>query len=157
MTELASDPSGRSVTATIKFGGGFDDAWLVFRGLEDEVYADIVKAFGLTFDDVAGKDLSDLVFDVSQQAKAMGAVAKEFSGTRSGGRSTRGAAKPASKPEPTKDEIVKALIEAVAAEDDSRAAKDKAIKELQQIWKDHNPLNEENEALWRAKGKSLKA
>lgn len=58
----------RELTVTIKYGKGYDESWAVFKGVPEEVKADLVDYFGLDSASVAGLTLNQLVQNVTQIA-----------------------------------------------------------------------------------------
>ncbi|WSJ69032.1 hypothetical protein OG294_24570 [Kitasatospora sp. NBC_01302] len=64
------------ITVTIKYGKGYDDSWVVFRGSAETVQQDIVDYFGLDGKSVAGLAPSELVLEATRTAQAASMVVK---------------------------------------------------------------------------------
>ncbi|MEU8621436.1 hypothetical protein [Streptomyces sp. NPDC048623] len=73
--------SGRSITVTIKYGKGYDESWLVFKGRSGEVREDILESFGLDSDSVTGLTLSDIVVNATNIAHGKGLIATQLGAT----------------------------------------------------------------------------
>lgn len=100
---------GRGVTATVKYGSGFEQPWLVFHGSVREIQKDIINAFG--FEEDSHGNLHELV--LAAVAKAQG----DAPASQPKGRSTSNWKKPAAKPAaaaPAEDEQTVTHDEAVA-------------------------------------------
>ena len=75
-----SDPRGRGITVTIKYGKGYEDTWAVFHGTVDDVRTDIADFFGLTPASETDITLSDLVINATAVAHGVGNVAGKLGG-----------------------------------------------------------------------------
>lgn len=75
-----SDPRGRGITVTIKYGKGYEDTWAVFHGTVDDVRADLVDFFGLASASETMLTLSDLVVNATAVAHGVGNVASALGG-----------------------------------------------------------------------------
>lgn len=83
--DVSSEPAGRGITVTIKYGKGYEHAWAVFRGLPHEVRQDVIAYFGL--EDTSELTLSEVVLNASQLAQGKGLVASKLGGTAVSGGS----------------------------------------------------------------------
>ncbi|MEU7570347.1 hypothetical protein [Micromonospora sp. NPDC049240] len=156
---INSEPRARGLQVTIKYGKGYEDTWVSFAGLRQEVFDDIVDYFGLDRDSVTGLTLSELVVSAANMAHAKGNVAGTLGGT---------VIPPAqqSKPAPASDvwdEIGQAGQSSSPAEPEEdpvltliKAAQ--SVDELKRIWAE-NQERVVGDALvaWKARGKELKA
>lgn len=78
---ITSDPKGRGITVTIKYGKGYEESWVVFHGLAAEIREDIVDYFGLPRENVVNLTLSDLVVNATGVAHGVGNIAATLGGT----------------------------------------------------------------------------
>jgi hypothetical protein len=75
-----SDPRGRGITVTIKYGRGYQDTWAVFHGSVDDVRADLTDFFGLASASETDLTLSDLVVNATAVAHGVGNIASALGG-----------------------------------------------------------------------------
>jgi hypothetical protein len=73
-----TDPRGRGITITIKYGKSYDDTWAVFHGTLDDVRADICAFFGIASTSKTELTLSELVVNATGIAHGIGALASEL-------------------------------------------------------------------------------
>lgn len=78
---VSSEPKGRGITVTIKYGKGYEQTWAVFHGLPDEVREDIVSFFGMQGENVVNLTLSDVVVNATSIAHGVGTIAATFGAT----------------------------------------------------------------------------
>jgi hypothetical protein len=78
---ISSEPKGRGIQVTIKYGKGYEETWVSFAGLPDEIRADIVQYFDLDWDSIEGLSLSAVVVTATNLAHAKGALASTFGAT----------------------------------------------------------------------------
>ncbi|MFD6636786.1 hypothetical protein ACFWDN_13325 [Micromonospora chalcea] len=157
---IASEPKGRGLQVTIKYGKGYEETWVSFAGLREEIREDIIDYFGLDRDSVSGLTLSELVVSATNLAHAKGNVASSLGGT---------VIPPAqqSKPAPASDvwdEIGQAGQQSSAPAEPEKdpvltlIEKAESVDELKRIWAENQervvgPILD----AWKARGKELKA
>lgn len=144
-----SEPwSGGETTATIKFGRGHEDPWLVFRGTPERVKEQIVVAFGTDVEEAEGLTLAELVVNVSKTAQGARTASAGLGGTviKQGGWA-RAAQEEAAPAEPEVNPLL-AKIEAVDSVDKLR---DLYARNADAFKNDADLM-----AAWKAKGASLK-
>ena len=138
---IASEPKGRGITVTIKYGKGYEDAWAVFHGLADEVRDDILSFFDIDRESVTGLSLSDLVVNATGTAHAVGNVAGYLGGTVIASQATPDsqAAEPAPHP----------LLAVIEQTPD--------VPALKRIWAENQDAFTDPAvmAAWKAKGRAL--
>lgn len=71
----------RGITVTIKYGKGYDDTWVVFKGAADEIRQDVADYFGLERDSLTGLALSDIVTNATNVAHGKGLIATQLGAT----------------------------------------------------------------------------
>lgn len=171
----SEDIAGRGVTVTIKYGAGFDQPWLVFRGLPQEVRDDLIESFGLDRAENLKIPLSGVVLNATQVAHAKGSIGSTLGATSvSESASDSTSAKP-SAPASTNDEAqadpwasaTEAAQEAAAKEeaaDPNKILRDtidgiSSLDDLKALWADNQEAFKDAELLahWKARGKALKA
>lgn len=149
---------GRGTTVTIKYGKGFEETWVVFNGLTDEIRDDILLYFGVERESVTELTLSEIVLNVTQLAHAKGNVGKYLGGTfinQSSQSEARSSAEPSgdpwaeagAAPAQPKENPLFGLVESCAT-----------VDELKRLWAENQEAFKEDEKLtaaWKAKGKAL--
>lgn len=70
-----SDVKGRGLTATVKYGKGYDETWVSFSGSPSEIREDIIDFFGANRDNAAAMTLNELVIAVTDIAHGAGSAA----------------------------------------------------------------------------------
>lgn len=144
MTDNPITPGETGVT--IKYGKGYDDTWVTFRGTPDSVRSQLCETFGLKPE---GFDtLSELVLEATALAHGANNAA-----SGAGGRSipkdqkSEGAPAQEAKPE---EKPASPLLERVEEATD--------VKQLQHLWASNKEAFADADlmAAWKAKGKSLK-
>lgn len=141
--------SGGEVTATVKFGKGYDDPWLVFRGDPDQISEQVIASFGL--EETEGLTLAELIVNASKQAQAVraasaglgGSVISQGNGRRNAWAEAAGSTEPA---QPERNPLYGKLEEVTDVA---------ALKELYARNKAAFDGDAELLAAWKAKGKSL--
>jgi hypothetical protein len=169
----ASEPKGRGVTVTIKYGAGYDQTWVSFSGLVNEVREDIAAFFGIDCETDTGLVASDLVINATTTAHAVAHVATTLGGTvvESQPRPPAAAAQPVNN-NPANDGRPDPWTQA-AQPDDTRAAAagnepnpvlgliDKVpdLRALERLWADNQAAFADPAVLaaWKAKGRALQA
>lgn len=168
-----SEPNGRAVTVTIKYGAGYDQTWVSFSGLVDEVRDDIAAFFGLVCETETKLTVSDLVVNATTTAHAVAQVATNLGGTVIEARSQPSAntAQPA---QPATSATANAAgpdpwTQAAQPRDAAAASEpnpllgliDKAsdLRALQRLWADNQAAFADPAMLaaWKAKGRALQA
>lgn len=149
---------------TIKFGKGYEDPWLTFRGSVEQIRAEVLAAFGM--EDNPELSLAAVVVNATREAHAMygvasglgGRVISQSGGTRRGGWSKAAAktesvaggqeARNTSPQEPEKPAVSPLLAEIEACEDTTQ---------LKRLWAQRQEAFKDPEimAAWKAKGKAL--
>ncbi|MDH6462037.1 hypothetical protein M2302_002212 [Micromonospora sp. A200] len=158
---IASEPKGRGITVTIKYGKGYEETWAVFNGLPAEVRHDLMEYFGLDEDEVAGLTLSEVVVNATNLAHGKGNVAGILGGTvipspqqaRANATRTTGdvwaeaAASTAPPAEPEENPVLK-LIEGATD-----------VPTLQRIWAENQAAFADSAVMdaWKARGKALQS
>lgn len=161
---IGSDPKGRGIQVTIKYGKGYEETWVSFAGLPDEIREDIVQYFDLDPSSIEGLSLSEVVVTATNLAHAKGTLASTFGATvippgqeykpaatskpqgdvwESVGQAAQAQASPA---EPEKNPML-AVIEAETTVDGLK----RLYAENPQAFQDAEVL-----AAWKARGKALK-
>lgn len=165
---IVSEPRARGLQVTIKYGKGYEETWVSFAGLPDEIREDIIGYFGLDRDSVTGLTLSELVVSATNLAHAKGNVAATLGGT------VIAPAQPAAKSAPASDvwDSINAAGQARAkAESAAPAEPEKdplltvieqagSVDELKRIWAENQATFAEKPEIldaWKARGKALKA
>lgn len=152
-------PSGRGVTVTLKFGGGFEYPWVVLRGTPDEVKQDIAQIFGFESASVADATIASVIRDAAQEALALGNALAGLGAQPV--RRNSGGSKGGSKSQP--DEAQADVAAAAAA--DPLAELKKAIDDaadidaLKVLWAENQEAFQDADLLaaWKAKGQALKS
>lgn len=153
----------RGISATIKFGKGYEEPWVVFRGTAAQIKADMIDVFGLDAGEYTGFSLSELIINVRNQAVGLNAIRKELGGQviKPGGaaKPTAPAAgqdvwadaggSPATPQGPSVEEILTKEIDAQTGRE--------ALKKLYGENKAAFDASETLLAAYKAKGKSLPA
>ncbi|MFC4089373.1 hypothetical protein [Micromonospora sp. GCM10011541] len=158
-----SDPKGRGIQVTIKYGKGYEETWVSFAGLPDEIRQDIVEYFDLDPDSIAGLSLSAVVVTATNLAHAKGTLASTFGATVIPNDT------PPWKPEQSKPQgdVWAAAGQPAQASPPAQPEKDPmfavieaetTIAGLQRLYAENAEAfqNPELLAAWKAKGKSLK-
>lgn len=166
---IASDPKGRGIQVTIKYGKGYEETWVSFAGLPREIFDDIVDYFGLDPSETEGLTLSELVVTATNLAHAKGTLASTFGAT---------VIPPGQEYKPAKtapasdvwEQVGQAgqAVQAAQAAAEPVSEKDRLLKEIEaeatvdglkrlyatsaQAFQDHPELL----AAWKARGKALK-
>lgn len=146
------------MTATIKYGKGYEAPWAVFHGSPSEVREDMVEAFGLDEEFVKSLTVSELIINVSQLALGKGNVAAMLGGVaigpadeaQSSGPSTPAPSAPAKAEEPSSQNDY--LLKKVAETADTKA--------LKQLYAENQPAFAGDTVLmdaWKARGKALQS
>lgn len=78
---IASEPKARGLQVTIKYGKGYEETWVSFAGLPDEIREDIVNYFDLDWDSINGLSLSEVVVTATNLAHAKGTLASTLGAT----------------------------------------------------------------------------
>ncbi len=148
MTDVFT-PETNGLTVTIKYGKGYDDSWVVFRGDRESVRQDIIAYFGMDDASVATLTLSELVVNATQVAHGKGALASQLGATVINSTvATQGKPVEEAKPEPVKNEAnpVLALIEAATD-----------VDALKRLWATNKAAFNDPAAMaaWKAKGQAL--
>jgi hypothetical protein len=166
---IASDPKGRGIQVTIKYGKGYEETWVSFAGLPDEIRADIVQYFDLDWDSIEGLSLSAVVVTATNLAHAKGALASTFGATViPKGEEYKPAA--ASKPQ---GDVWESVGQAAQAQQSSAPAEpernplfavieaENTVDGLKRLYAEsaaafQGPEGPELLAAWKARGKALK-
>ena len=155
--DVASEPGGRSITITMKYGKGFEEPWAVFRGLSSEVREDIITFFGFDRESVADLTLDSIVANGAKKAQAVrsastalgGTVISE--GTSSASEPTGDAAWATAESTPQAPDNA-GLLKAIAETDTTDA--------LKRLWAENQALFADaagpEMTAWKARGKALK-
>ncbi len=155
-----SEPAGRGMTVTIKYGAGYDEPWAVFHGRPDEIEEDLTTYFGIPSDAVQGLTLSEIVVNASALAHGLSAVA-------SGLGATVLASQPqASTSPPTAAAAPDAWEQASASPAPEQPAADpiltsiqnaQDIQSLQRVWAENRAAFTEPAVMeaWKARGRAL--
>lgn len=158
-----SDARSRGITVTIKYGTGYDQPWVVFHGLPDEVKQDIIAFFGLASVSDTALTLSDLVVNATQVAHAVGAVASGLGATviaTEPAAPTAAEGTQASSSDPWVQAST-APTEAVGEPAPLLAQIDQAptVRALERLWLDNQDAFTDPAvmAAWKAKGRALSA
>lgn len=147
-----SEPwSGGETTATIKFGRGHEDPWLVFKGTPERVKEQIVVAFGTDVEEAEGLTLAELVVNVTKTAQGARTASAGLGGTviKQGGWA-RAAQEEAAPAEPAVNPLF-AKVEALTAIEGPGGLKDLYARNADAFKADAELM-----AAWTAKGKALK-
>ncbi len=155
-----SDPwegGGRAITVTIKYGKGYDDSWVVFRGDAESIREDVIGYFGMDRASVAELTLSELIVNATQYAHGKTAVASTLNGAVIG-----------HKPSEAQDAQGKSSDPWAAAEQQAsaqpqenpmlaRIAACTTGDELRRLWAGDQAAFADAEvmAAWKARGKAL--
>lgn len=159
---LASEPKGRGITVTIKYGKGYEQSWVVFHGLAEEIRDDIVSFFGMQRENVVNLTLSELVVNATSVAHGLGNLAAGLSATVVESRSMEPAAHMASAASvATSDAWAQAATttpESPAAPslfDDISRAPD--VPALQRFWAENQAAFADPAVMdaWKARGREL--
>ncbi|MEV4642789.1 hypothetical protein AB0J80_36155 [Actinoplanes sp. NPDC049548] len=162
MTDDDSPWGARGISVTIKFGKGYEEPWVVFRGTAGQIKTDMLDAFGLDAGEYAAFSLSELIINVRNSAQATGTLRKEL-----GGQVIRpgSGAKPVA-PAPGQDVWADAgsappaqapSVEDILGKEIDAAAGRTALKTLYGENKATFDASEVLMAAYKAKGKSLPA
>lgn len=78
-----SDPheAGSGIGVTIKYGKGYDESWLTFRGSVERVREDIIAVFGMDGASVRDLNLNAVVTEATSIAHGLSAANSGFGGT----------------------------------------------------------------------------
>ena len=68
------------LTVTVKYGKGYEETWVVFRGSIATIRRDVIMYFGLDGVSMTDMTLSEVVINVTQLAHAKGNVAAALGG-----------------------------------------------------------------------------
>lgn len=155
MTELVTNnvwAADGDSTATIKFGRGHDDPWLVFKGSPSQVKAQIVDAFSIEAEEANSLTLAELVVNVSQTAQSMRNASAGLGGRVIGNNG---------RPKSGSDEVwrqadkpAEPVVNPLYAEQEACTS----VDELKALWarnRDAYDNDAELFAAWKAKGKAL--
>lgn len=99
--------NGREVTCTIKFGKGYEDTWLVFRGRPSEIRDDLISSFGLDAEECEDLTLAEVALNATNQAHGMGNVGATLGGKAVSGRPAKAKATSSPPWQQAKDEAAK--------------------------------------------------
>lgn len=155
---MSEDTTTNGTTVTIKYGKGYEETWVSFRGSNEDVRKDIVGYFGLADSaSVADLTLSELVVNATNLAHGKGNVAALLGGTviPSSGTTndeaqsdTRAAAWAQAEQQASEPAVnpVLAQIEACST-----------VDELKLLWAENQAAfsDADVEAAYKAKGKAL--
>lgn len=157
MSEQVWQPEGRGITVTVKYGKGYEESWVVFRGPSiTQVREDIIDYFGMDRASVSELTLSDVVVNATNLAHGKGNVAAALGATviKSG-------------PTPTEAPATSAWAQAAQQEAEAPAvnpmlaqiAATTSTDELRRLWAANQSAFADAEvmAAWKARGKALKA
>ena len=153
----ASDPKGRGITVTIKYGSGYDQPWIVFHGLTDEVRRDIIGCFGLDVDEAAQLSLADVIVNVSGQARALGAVAGGLGATVIESGPARAVREPVAPPASDRDQPSRDKPEADAHPLIGVIAQTPDVRSLERLWVENQEAFGDPAvmAAWKERGRVL--
>jgi hypothetical protein len=157
-----ADPwSGESSTGvTIKYGSGYEDAWMTFKGSPEGIRSQLIAAFGMESASVSTLSLAELVSVASRHAQAINAgssVGRIVSGSPSSEAETEQETEQkidaendpwAVKPEAPKDP----LFQAIEAEG--------SVEGLKRLYAENKAKFEADTTLteaWRTRGRALSA
>ncbi|MEV1109916.1 hypothetical protein AB0I95_14835 [Micromonospora sp. NPDC049751] len=158
---LTSEPGGRSVTATIKYGKGYEHTWLVFKGQPHEVREDVVSAFGLPPEQHEELTLHEIVVNATTVAHGVGNVAGKLGGTvLAQGKQDSPPWNTSSPAESSGDPWAQAQATPAAPAENPLLALIKNAEDvpsLQRIWAENQAAFSGAEIMdaWKAKGKAL--
>ncbi|MFI9228965.1 hypothetical protein [Streptomyces rimosus] len=144
---------GRSITVTIKYGKGYEDSWVTFRGAPEAIPGDIVSFFGLDCDTLAELTPSELVVEATHTAQGAMHVVRGLDARIVPSRpaetadAPRKAAQAAAKPDTT----TQALLDQIQACQSADALK-RLWAENQAAFGDEGVMN-----AWKARGRALAA
>lgn len=154
---MSDEASG--IAVTIKYGKGYDESWVTFRGDGETVRRDIVGYFGVDSASVTDLSLDSLVQNVTQLAHGVGAAAAALGAVVV---SEQPAEKPASSEDPWA--VADARIKADASAPPVRnpvldlIEQVDSVEALKVLYVDQKIAeNAELAAAWNVKGKALKA
>lgn len=153
---VASEPRGRGITVTVKYGTGYDQPWVVFHGLVEEVRDDIVSFFGIQRENVVNLTLSDLVVNATSAAHGVGALASSLGATVIESR-------PHDPQVPADDAWVQASSSAPAEKEPAgqalldRIGQAPDVPALQRLWVENQAAFADPAVMdaWKARGRAL--
>lgn len=157
-----SDPKGRGITVTIKYGKGYEETWVVFRGSVDEVRDDLTDFFGLQRVNASNLTLSELVVNATSVAHGLGNLAAGLGATVTESHAAEPAAPAAPEtPAPASDAWTQAAAttpEPPAAPsllDNISRAPD--VPALQRLWAENQAAFADPAVMdaWKARGRAL--
>lgn len=146
-----------SLTVTIKYGKGYEESWVVFKGASTEaVREQVIAYFGLDSASVAELTMSDLVVNVTNLAHGKGNAAAVLGATVIKTEKTKPAEKKADDDPWADDEggeaegpkPILAQVEAC-----------QSVAELKKLWAENQSefADADVMAAWKARGKALSA
>lgn len=164
--DVSSEPTGRGIKVTIKYGKGYEHAWAAFLGLAHEVRQDVIAYFGL--EETDGLTLSEVVLNASQLAQGKGLAATKlgavalspgqqaasggdvWDAAASGSEGPSGASGGASEGPSPEEQEVKRILALIEATTDTDA--------LKRVWAENQAAFSLPGVMdaYKAKGKSLK-
>lgn len=146
------------VTVTIKSGKGYDDSWFVFRGKAASVKEQLIEFFSLDRASVESLSPYEVAVNARSVAQGLAAVAVTLGGTVTHSEATKPSTPATGASTATDDgwgedttsptDLILVKIEAAAS-----------VDELKALWADNQSVFADAEvmAIWKAKGKALKA
>ncbi|MEU6959576.1 hypothetical protein [Streptomyces chrestomyceticus] len=142
---------GRSITVTIKYGKGYEDSWVTFRGDPEVISGDIVSFFGLDCDTLTGVTPSELVVEATHTAQGAMHVVRGLDARIVPSRPTKTADGPreAAQGHPKSSAPVQPLLDQIQA--------CKSTDDLKRLWAE-NQMAFGDEAVmnaWKARGRAL--
>lgn len=158
MTENVTNVWGGSkaeTTVTIKYGKGYEESWVVFRGSPDEIRAQLIGYFAPEPETVEGLSLHELVLNLTKLAHSTSAASSGLGGTviNNGGRAQRpssgGWAAAAAEPAVPERNPLYGKVESATTLDE--------VKDIYARNADAFKADAELLAAWKAKGKELSA
>jgi hypothetical protein len=150
---------GRGITVTVKYGKGYEESWVVFRGPSiTQVREDIIDYFGMDRASVAELTLSDVVVNATNLAHGKGNVAAALGATV-----IKSGPTPAATENPASSAWAQAAQQEAEAPAENpmlaRIAATTNVDELKRLWAENQAAFAEADvmAAWKARGKALKA
>ncbi|MEU9044087.1 hypothetical protein AB0D63_20770 [Kitasatospora sp. NPDC048343] len=135
------------ITVTIKYGKGFDDSWVVFRGSAETVQQDIVDFFGLDGKSVAGLAPSELVVEATRTAQATTTIVKGLDARIIPAPAVAAAPKPPASTAEAPGGLLEQIAQCASTDD------------LKRLWATNQAAFSDSSVMdaWKARGRALKA